>query len=149
MLKKLFKKKIKDNGEDKRKKELMDSIDKMDIYSMAYYLEKENSCELGIEMIINKLIKKDIDSKRRFIELSDSKFKINKCFDLIIMILEHNNITPKILSLAEKFVYFYTDIIREHDEKNKKDYEEKLNHALFFTTKKLSQSNNEEETIKA
>jgi len=138
MLKKLFKNKMKSSSENKERKELIERIKKMDIYSMAHYLDEDNSCELGIEEILKKLISKNEDSNRRFIEISDSKFKIDKCFDLIINILEHNNMTQKILTLSEKFVYIYSDVIRTNDENNKRNYEEKLNNALFFTTKKFS-----------
>ena len=146
MLKKLFSKKIGKNDFERKKKEMQERIAKMDVYSMYHYLSEENSCEMGIEEIIKRLITKDADSKRRFLEISDSKFKIEKTFELIIEILEHNNVTKKILTLCEKFVYTYSDVISENDEKNKRIYEERLNHALFFATKKFSDENEPDKT---
>jgi len=146
MLKKLFKNKMQDRSEEKKKKELIDRISKMDIYSMWHYLDEGNSCELGVEEIVKKLIKKEETAKRRFIEISDSKFKVDKCFELIMNILEHNNLTQKILTLSEKFVYIYSDLIKENDENNKRNYEEKLNNSLFFATKKFSDKTDPEKT---
>jgi len=137
LLKKLFKKKIKEKSETKKKEELIEKVDQMDIYAMASYLEEDNPSELGIEIVLQKLVKRNEATKRRFIESTDSKFKLNKCFDMVIDISEHNSSSKKTLILLEKFIYTYSDLIRSHDERNDKEYEEKINHAIFFATKRL------------
>lgn len=137
MIKKLFNKKIQEIEEGKKLKDIEIRVAKMDVYSMFEYLNEENSCELGIEVILKKLISREAGSKRRFIEMTDSRFKLDKCFELVIYILEHNNGTPKILRYCEKFLFMFSDVVRENDEKNDKDYDAKINNALFFATKKF------------
>jgi len=135
MLKKLFNKQVKKMKDCKNEKEILSRVAKMDIYDMHNYLEEENSCELGIDAIIEKMLKKDTVKNRRFVEIYDAKYKVAKCFNLIILILEHNNVTQKTLSFIDKFLFLYSDVIREYDEKYEEKYQQKLKNALFFRRK--------------
>ncbi|ADN08649.1 hypothetical protein Saut_0600 [Sulfurimonas autotrophica DSM 16294] len=135
MLKKLFNKQVKKLQDCKQEKEILTKVAKMDIYDMHNYLKDGNTCEIGIDAIIKKILQKDTKENRRFVEIYDAKYKVGKCFDLILNILEYNNITKKTLSLIDDFLFLYSDLIREYDEKYEDKYQEKLKNALFFRRK--------------
>jgi len=138
MLKKLFQKQKNKYDESKYLKEILNRVEKMDIYDMHYYLWEDNSCEIGIDAIIQKILQKDTKENRRFVEIYDAKYKIGRSFELFLKILEHKNITQKTLDLVDEFLFLFADVIREYDEKYDDTYGEKLKNALFFSRKNIA-----------
>ena len=129
-------------GRDKKEPETAESthseviakIDKMNLTDMRAYLKNNmtgfESCSDGLIEVMNKLLTKNEDTLKRYIELDDMDIKKKKGFELVITISEHKKITVRSIEQIQEFIDFYKDVIEKFDTDNKQIYASKLRNAI-------------------
>jgi len=130
----LGRKKDDTSHEDKADQEVEAKISKMNLTDMRAYLKNGikgfEPCEDGLISIMNKLLTKNEDTLKRYIEIDDMDSKKKKGFELVITISEHKKITVRTIEQIQEFIEFYKDIIEKFDTDNKQIYASKLKDAI-------------------
>jgi hypothetical protein len=114
---------------EKSNSEVSSKIAKMNLTDMRAYVRGADTTEDGLIEIMNKLLRRDANSKR-YTEIGDNDSKIKKMFDVVILVAEHKKITVKAVEQIEEFINLYMDIIKKYDEDNKQIYSSKLKDAI-------------------
>ena len=122
--------------------ELEDKILKMDLIEMRRYvngkIDKFKVNEFGLHLVVKKLIKTDKATSKDYIETRDMDSKKKKAFDLIILILQHKQVTVSILESIYIFVQMYADLIKEYDKENKQIYESRIRDSLSTAIERIN-----------
>lgn len=122
---------------------LAEKVAKMNISEMRSFVNnKAEITDLGLVEVLKKLIYKENENARRYIELDDADVKIKKGFDLVITIAGHKKISIEAIELIAKFIEFYEDLINHYDEVNKQIYKGKLKDALSLALRNLEEISN-------
>jgi hypothetical protein len=119
--------KIKNNSDDNQEnRELVDRISKMNLTEMRAYINNRIPDfpvdEKGLIEILNKLLKVDEKTSKRYIDINDMDIKIKKGFDLIISILTNKKVTVTSIELVNEFLENSRDIVQKYDKENKQIY---------------------------
>ena len=130
----LGRKKEEISSEDKANLEIEARISKMNLTDMRAYLKNNmtgfESCEDGLIAIMDKLLTKNEDTLKRYIEIDDMDSKKKKSFDLVITISEHKKITVRTIEQIQEFIEFYKDVIEKFDTDNKQIYASRLKDSI-------------------
>lgn len=131
-------------GKKTKKKDMQNSLEekvsKMNITEMRSFVNnKAEITEEGLVEVLKKLLYKENENARRYIELDDADVKIKKGFELVIVIAGHKKITIEAIELIVKFIELYGDIIHQYDELNKQIYKSKLKDSLSLALKNLGE----------
>jgi hypothetical protein len=122
--------------ENHEKKELIVKIAKMNLTEMRTYINNrivDNPvCEYGLSEILNKLLKVDNKTSKRYINIDDMDSKKKKGFDLVLSILTNKKITVEAIELANEFLKVYTDIIDKYDIDYKEIYSVRFKDAIIL-----------------
>ncbi len=130
----LGKKKNEISSQDEAHSQIIQRISKMNLTDMRAYINNRMGDievnEDGLIEILRKLITRDSETSKRYIEIDDMDSKIKKGFDLVISIASHPKITVVAVELIQEFIILYNDVIAKFDRDNKQIYESKLKNAL-------------------
>ena len=123
-----------ESTQDNESLEIESRVSKMNLTDMRAYI-KDNikdfySCEDGLVAVMNKLLTKNEDSSKCYIEIDDMDSKKKKGFDLVISISEHKRVTVRAIEQIQEFIEFYKDVIEKFDTDNKQIYASKLKSAV-------------------
>ena len=120
--------------EDSMHIELESKISKMNLTDMRAYIKGSikgfEPCEDGLIAVLNKLLKRNEETSKRYIELDDMDSKKKKGFDLVITLCEHKKITVRAVELVQDFIELYKDVIERFDTENKQIYGSRLKSAI-------------------
>jgi len=135
MLSKLLGKLKNENAEvDEDKKELIKVIQKMNLTDMRHYVNNKNTkytvSEFGLGEILHKLIIKDKNTDKRYINEGDENSKIKKCFDIVLSISTNQAMTANTVELIIEFKDTFEDIIKKYDHDNKDIYSSRFSDAI-------------------
>lgn len=130
----LGKKESKDSSDD----ELKAKVSKMNLTEMRSYVNnKAEVNEQGLIEILKRLVTRDSNTSKRYVELDDMDVKVKKAFDLIIIIAQHKKITVVAIELIVEFIKLYEDVIEKFDAENRQIYKSKLKEALDVALKNM------------
>ena len=119
---------------DKAHLEIQAKISKMNLTDMRTYLKNNmtgfDSSEDGLVAIMKRVLTKNEDTSKRYIEIDDMDSKKKKGFDLVIAISEHKKITVKSIEQIQEFIELYKDVIEKFDVDNKQIYASRLKDAI-------------------
>ena len=134
MLGKFLGRNKKQSPKEEKNKELIEKIEKMNLTDMRLYVNNQLNdfpvCEDGLVEVMKRLIKKDENTKKRYLSKDDMDTKIKKAFDLVIVIGANKKITIKATELMQEFSKAYSKIIFEYDTQHKQIYSTKLNNSV-------------------
>jgi len=80
--------------------------------------------------ILDRLIVKNANTSKRYIEMDDMDSKIKKGFEVVLSIAEHKKITVTAIEKIREFIELYRDVITHYDTKNKQIYSSRLKESL-------------------
>ncbi|MCD6433482.1 MAG: hypothetical protein J7L21_05510 [Sulfurimonas sp.] len=139
----LVKKKSEVPNEDKIHAELVEKISKMKLTDMRAYINSKvlnfEVCEDGLVEVMRRLITKNSETSKRYIEVDDMDSKIKKGFDLVISVALHNKITVVAVEQIQEFIELYSDIITKYDRDHKQIYETRLKDSLSKAISNVSE----------
>lgn len=127
----LGKKKGEESSQDSK---LVEKIAKMDLIEMRTFvngkLTEFEVNEFGLHEIIKKLVSKNTDTQKYYINTDDMDSKKKKAFDLLILILGHKKVSVLVVEYAQKFLEVYEEMIEKYDKDNKQIYDKKIKDVL-------------------
>ncbi len=130
----LGRKKEETSEEDKANALIVERISKMTLTDMRAYVKNRmsglESCEDGLIAVMNRLITKNEDTLKRYIEVDDMDTKIKKGFELVLSVSTHKKVTVTSVEQIQEFITLYDDIILKFDTDNKQIYGSRLKDAL-------------------
>jgi hypothetical protein len=143
MFGKLFdSKKEADTGDDNHQ-HIVEKISKMNLSDMRAYVKNHikdfEVCEDGLQELMHKLVTKDEDTLKYYINSDDMPTKKKKAFDLIILIASSRKITPKVVEYMQKFLEVYADIIAAYDREYKEIYSSRFKDAISLAVANINQ----------
>lgn len=128
----------KKESKDPSDSDLETKISKMNLTEMRSYVNnKAEVSEQGLIEILKRLVRRDSNTSKRYVELDDMDVKIKKAFDLIITIAQHKKITVVAIELIVEFIKLYEDVIEKFDAENRQIYKGKLKEALDIALKNM------------
>ena len=137
----LGRKKEEISEEDKANTAVVERIAKMNLTDMRTYVKNRmkgfEPCEDGLVAIMNRLLTKNEDTLKRYIEIDDMDSKIKKGFELVLSVAEHKKVTVTSVEQIQEFITLYDDIILKFDTANKQIYSSRLNDALDKSLKTI------------
>jgi len=137
----LGRKKEEISEEDKANTALVERIAKMNLTDMRTYVKNRmkgfEPCEDGLVAVMNRLLTKNEDTLKRYIEIDDMDSKIKKGFELVLSVAEHKKVTVTSVEQIQEFITLYDDIILKFDTANKQIYSSRLNDALDKSLKTI------------
>jgi len=130
----LGRKKEEISEEDKANAAVVERIAKMNLTDMRAYVRNRmgglESCEDGLVAVMSRLLTKNEDTLKRYIEIDDMDSKVKKGFELVLSVAEHKKVTVASVEQIQEFITLYADIILKFDTANKQIYSSRLNDAL-------------------
>ena len=127
--------------EDKANAAVVDRISKMNLTDMRAYVRNGmsgfESCEDGLVAVMSRLLTKNEDTLKRYIEIDDMDSKVKKGFELVLSVAEHKKVTVTSVEQIQEFITLYDDIILKFDTANKQIYSSRLNDALDKSLKTI------------
>ena len=137
----LGRKKEEISEEDKANTAVVERIAKMNLTDMRTYVKNRmkgfEPCEDGLVAVMNRLLTKNEDTLKRYIEIDDMDSKIKKGFELVLSVAEHKKVTVTSVEQIQEFITLYDDIILKFDTANKQIYSSRLNDALDKSLKTI------------
>lgn len=102
----------------------------------------------GLKELMKKLINKNENSKKYYINSDDMDTKKKKAFDLIILIAQSKKINIELVEDIQKFVEIYKDIILAYDQKFKEIYFSRFEDAIALALSNVDKINTLENKMK-
>jgi len=137
----LGRKKEEISEEDKANAAVVERIAKMNLTDMKTYVKNRmngfESCEDGLVAVMSRLLTKNEDTLKRYIEIDDMDSKVKKGFELVLSVSEHKKVTVTSVEQIQEFITLYDDIILKFDKENKQIYSSRLNDALDKSLKTI------------
>ncbi len=137
----LGRKKEEISEEDKANTAVVERIAKMNLTDMRTYVKNRmkgfEPCEDGLVAVMNRLLTKNEDTLKRYIEIDDMDSKVKKGFELVLSVAEHKKVTVTSVEQIQEFITLYDDIILKFDTANKQIYSSRLNDALDKSLKTI------------
>ncbi len=120
--------------EDKAHSEIVERISKMNLTDMRAYVKNNmvgfEPCEDGLVAIMNRLLTKNEETSKRYIELDDQDSKMKKGFEIVLSVAAHKKVTVTLVEQIQEFITLYDDIILKYDTSNKQIYASRLKDSL-------------------
>lgn len=120
--------------EDKVNAEVVHRISQMNLTDMRAYVRNNmkgiESCSDGLIAVMDRLITKNEDTMKRYIEIDDMDTKIKKGFELVLSVASHKKVTVTTVEQIQAFIVLYEDLILKFDKEYKQIYETRLNNGL-------------------
>ena len=117
-------------------------ISKMTLTDMKSYIndriEDYPVEEDGLTEILNKLLKVDEKTSKRYINIDDMDSKIKKGFDLVLNILSNKKITVDSIELASQFAELSKPIIDKYDKDHKEIYSTRFTDSITLAIQKMN-----------
>ena len=130
----LGRKKEEISEEDKINTEVVHRISLMNLTDMRAYVRNNmkgiESCEDGLIAVMDRLVTKNEDTLKRYLEVDDMDSKIKKGFELVLSVAAHKKVTIIAVEQIQEFIVLYQDLILSFDKKYKQIYGSRLNEAL-------------------
>ena len=137
----LGRKKEEISEEDRANSAVVERIAKMNLTDMRTYVKNRmkgfEPCEDGLVAVMNRLLTKNEDTLKRYIEIDDMDSKVKKGFELVLSVSEHKKVTVASVEQIQEFITLYDDIILKFDTANKQIYSSRLNDALDKSLKTI------------
>ena len=137
----LGRKKEEISSSDRAHNEIVSKINQMNLTDMRTYVKNRmkgfGPCEDGLVAVMNRLLTKNEDTLKRYIEIDDMDSKIKKGFELVLSVAEHKKVTVTSVEQIQEFITLYDDIILKFDTANKQIYSSRLNDALDKSLKTI------------
>ncbi len=132
------------HGESNNK--LLDKISKMDLVEMRIYVnDKLDDFEVddfGLHEVVKKLITRNEESSKYFLQENDLDSKKKKAFELLLLILQHKKASIAVLESAQEFLYVYNKLIKQYDKDNKDIYESKIKKLMSLAVDRINMETN-------
>jgi len=130
----LRKKETQHDKMDASLQELVTKIDKMNLTEMRSLVNnKIKDLEVStdaLNLILEKLIKKEKESDKHYINSDDMDSKKKKAFDLVLTVMSNKKINIQSVELTQKFLEVYQELINEYDREHKEIYLSRLKDAI-------------------
>ena len=141
--------------EDKATTEIVERISKMNLTDMRAYVRNGmkgfESCEDGLVAIMNRVLTRDEETQKRYIEIDDMDSKKKKGFELVLSVGAHKRVTVTSVEQIQEFITLYEDIILKFDKEYKQIYGSRLKDSLanaLATVEVMSHINRKVEVLK-
>ena len=120
--------------EDKANAEIVQRISTMNLTDMRAYVRNNmkgfESCEDGLVAVMNRLITRDENTSKRYIEIDDMDSKVKKGFELVLSVAAHKKVTVTTVEQIQEFITLYEDVILKFDTAYKQIYSSRLRDSL-------------------
>ncbi len=130
------------NDKEKKHKELVERISKMNLTDMRTYTNNRIPdlpvSEAGIEEILKKLLEVDEKTQKRYLDIEDMDSKIRKGLDLIVNILTNKKLSIEAIELAIELFEVSKEMIEKYDLDNKQIYISKIRESLSKSIETMS-----------
>lgn len=125
---------ISSSDKEKEHKELIERISNMNLTDMRSYINNKipdlQVSEEGLVEILNKLLKVDDKTDKRYVDIEDMDSKIRKGLDLIVNILTNKKLSIEAIEVAIALYDASKEMIEKYDTDNKQIYMSKIREAL-------------------
>jgi len=129
--------------EDTTHNMIVEKVSKMNLTDMRSYIRNSvkdfEICGDGLNEVMLKLITKDANSSKYYINSDDMDSKKKKAFDLVLLIAGSKKITVTTVEYIQKFVEIYQDIITRFDTDFKEIYASRFNDALSVSVENVNE----------
>ena len=130
----LGRKKDEISDEERELSEIVEKISTMNLTDMRAYIKSNitgfEPCEDGLVAVMSRLLTKNEETSKRYIELDDQDSKKKKGFEIVLSIAGHKRVTITAVEQIQEFIALYSDIILKYDTDNKQIYSSRLKDSI-------------------
>ena len=126
--------KKKDNRASSEAAKIDLKISKMNLTEMRSYVNNRLSdfkiSKDGLIVVMKKIVKRDDEHYKTYLQLDDMDIKKKKGFELILMISKNKHISVEVVELMQEFVTTYDELIKKFDSDYSEIYASRLTDAI-------------------